>query len=483
MGAVAIADGVQTVVVPYKPRLWARSFHASKKRKAVLVVHRRGGKTVCELNHAQRYAMDDALEAERLRLLEPDLTDAHVAELLRSRHYAVIFPTYKQAKLVAWDKLKYYASTIPGAVPNEVDLSVRYPNGSKVQLFGADNPDSLRGPAFSGAVFDEYQDHKANLYGEIISKALADHMGWALFCGTIKGKNQLYRMYQAAKKDAEWYTLWQDVDVTLATEDGATIMAIRRAMEDDRADVANGITTQAEFDQEWYLSPEAAIKGAIYGELVAQARKDGRIGRVPYDPALPVDTDWDLGVGDATSIWFSQTLYTGEVRVIDYYEATGEGLPHYKRVLDGKPYTYGIHWAPHDIEQRELTTGNTRLAAARALGLHFRIAPKVQAVEDRIHATRLFLPRCYFNEASCEAGLEALSHYRWDWNERLQEHKPTPVHDWASHGADAFGSLAYRWYLTRRQPEREAAAELRRAQRDDDPFRWEPTGRRGRGGY
>lgn len=473
-----------SVVVPYRPRRWARPFHASLKRKGVLVLHRRAGKTVCEINHSQRYAMDDALETARLRHLEPSFTDAHIAELLRARHYAVILPTYKQAKLVAWDKLKYYAATIPGATPNEVDLAIRYPNGTKVQLFGADNPDSLRGPAFSGAVFDEYQDHPPNIYGEIISKALADHLGWVLFCGTIKGKNQLYKTYQAAKDDPEWFALWQDVDTTLATEEGATIMAIRRAMDDDRADVRNGLMTQAEFDQEWYLSPEAAIKGAIYGELIATARKENRITRVPYDPAIPVDTDWDLGVGDSTAIWFSQTLYTGEIRLIDYYEATGEGLPHYREVLNRKGYTYGAHWAPHDIQQRELTSGNSRLEIARRLGLHFQIAPKVEKLEDGIHAARLLLPRCWFDEAKCERGLEALSFYRWGWNQQLQEQKPTPIHDWSSHGADAFRGLAYRWYQSRRSPERESREAIRRAQRDVDPYdRMRQPVRAGRGGY
>lgn len=485
MGAVAVAAPASyvDVTVPYKPRRWALPFHATKKRKSVLVLHRRAGKTVGEVNHAQRYATDDQLEAERLRFLEPSFTDAHIRELLRARHYAVIFPTYKQAKLVAWEKAKYYASTIPGAVPNEVDLAVRYPNGSKVQLFGADNPDSLRGPAFSGAVFDEYQDHPTNIYGEIISKALADHLGWVVLGGTIKGKNQLYKTYQAAKNDPEWFALWQDVDASLETEDGATIIALRRAMEDDRADVANGITTQAEFDQEWYLSPEAAIRGAIYGELIAEARKAGRLTRVPYDPSIPVDTDWDLGVGDNTSIWFSQSLYTGEVRVIDFYEASGEGLPHYKSVLDAKGYTYGTHWAPHDIQQRELTSGNSRLEIARKLGLHFQVAPRIQALEERIHAARMFLPRCYFDEVRCEDGIEALTHYRWAFNEQLQEQKPTPVHDWASHAADSFGGLAYRWYLSRRNPDREAARELRAAQRDPgESFQWNKS-RAGRGGY
>lgn len=94
----------------------------------------------------------------------------------------------------------------------------------------------------------------------------------------------------------------------------------------------------------------------------------------------------------------------------------------------------------------------------------------------------MFLPRCYFDETRCEAGLEALSHYRWGFNAQLQEHKPTPIHDWSSHASDAFGGLAYRWYLTRRNPEREAARELRRAQRDTDPFTWQRSSV-GRGGY
>ncbi len=440
MGAVAYSQP-PAVVIPYRPRKWARPFHQTFARKIALVLHRRAGKTVGVLNHHQRYALDDDLEARRLRFLEPSFTDAHLAVLMRDRHYAHIMPTYKQAKLVAWDKLKFYASTIPGAEPNEVDLLVKYPNGSKVQLFGADNPDSLRGPAFSGVSYDEYSQHPPNIHGEVISKALADHLGYAIFAGTIKGKNQLYKAYQLAKDDPSWFALWQDVDTSLETEDDASIIAIRRAMEDDRADVAAGLTTQAEFDQEWYLSPEAAIKGAIYGAQIAQARKDGRIGRVPYDPTVLVDTAWDLGVGDATAIWFVQRDYTGAVRVIDYHAATGEGLPYYAQVLREKGYAYGMHHAPHDIENREFSSGVTRLQTARGLGLSFTVVPR-HSLEDGIHATRMLLPKCWFDEVKCEAGLEALTQYRWGFNEQLREQKVLPVHDWSSHGADAFRALA-----------------------------------------
>jgi phage terminase large subunit len=164
---------------------------------------------------------------------------------------------------------------------------------------------------------------------------------------------------------------------------------------------------------------------------------------VPIDPILPVDTDWDLGVGDSTAIWFSQSLRSGELRVIDYYEASGEGLPHYAHVLQQKGYTYGSHWAPFDIEVKELGSGRSRLETARTLGIKFKIAPRV-SVEDGIHAARMLFPRCWFDETRCAKGLEALQHYRRDYNSRLNEFKPAAVHDWASHGSDAFRYLALR---------------------------------------
>jgi hypothetical protein len=143
------------------------------------------------------------------------------------------------------------------------------------------------------------------------------------------------------------------------------------------------------------------------------------------------------------AIWFSQSLRTGEIRLIDYYESSGEGLPHYVQVLRERGYTYGKHWAPHDINVRELASGRSRLEAARSLGLKFETAPNV-SIEEGIHAARLLLPRCWFDATKTKAGLEALQHYRRDYNSRLNEFKAIPVHDWASHAADAFRMLAVR---------------------------------------
>lgn len=449
----------QRIVIPYSPRKWARPFHAFLGRFSALVLHRRAGKTTAVINHHIRAALDDDWEARRLRFLKPSLSDKDIGELLRNRFYGHVLPTYKQAELVAWQRIaKYYAEAVPGVEFNATKLRITFPKTkhgrSEFQLFGADNPDSLRGAPFSGLSFDEYSQMAPNIFGEVLSKSLADHLGWAVFCGTIKGKNHLYRTWEAAKSDPKWFSLWQDVDESLATETGATIAMLEQAMADDRDLIAKGLMTQAEYDQEWFLSPDAAIKGAWFGNEMAAAQKEGRITRVPYDPALPVDTDWDLGIDDSTTIWFSQSLRSREVRLIDYYEMTGEGLPHYVKVLRGAieggehraRYAYGKHFAPHDIKVRELGTGKSRLETALDLGLRYEDPfglPKLN-LEDGIDATRAFLSRCWFDETRCGHGIECLRNYRKTWNERLQQFTGVPVHDWASHGADAMRGLAVR---------------------------------------
>ena len=196
--------------------------------------------------------------------------------------------------------------------------------------------------------------------------------------------------YEALKDDPAAFTVWQDIDQSLATEDDASTLMLHQAMTDDRELIAKGLMTQEEFDQEWYLSTNSAIKGAYYTKQLTAARKEGRITRVPYDPALPVDTDWDLGISDKMSIWFSQSLPTGEVRLIDYYENEGEGFVFYAGVLKERGYVYGEHWAPHDIRVRELGTGKSRLETAKAHGINFQVTPNVGVADgiDRCRAAR-----------------------------------------------------------------------------------------------
>lgn len=200
---------------------------------------------------------------------------------------------------------------------------------------------------------------------------------------------------------------------------------------------------------------EPRVEGSIYGAQIQQARQDGRITSVPVDPTLRVDTAWDLGIGDSTAIWFCQTIGR-EVRLVDYYEASGEGLPHYAQMLDRKGYLYGRHWAPHDIQVRELGSGRSRIEVAQSLGIKFDVVP-MAALEDGIHAARMLWPRIWMDERKCSAGLDALSHYRWTWNSRISEFSSTPVHDWSSHCADAlrYMALAHRPERLPVKPERQ----------------------------
>ena len=188
-------------------------------------------------------------------------------------------------------------------------------------------------------------------------------------------------------------------------------------------------------------------EGAYYARYIENAREDNRITRIPIDPVLPVHSFWDLGISDATSIWLVQQAGT-ELRVIGYYENNNEGLQHYINWLHDfrqkHGITFGDHWAPHDIQVRELTTGKTRKDQARQMGINFRVTPNIP-LKDGIEAARRIIPRCYFDQDRCADGLRALSYYRTEFDEVKNVFKDKPLHDWSSHGADAFRYFAVAW--------------------------------------
>jgi phage terminase large subunit len=339
--------------------------------------------------------------------------------------------------------VKHYSSVIPGVKVWNQELKVEFPNGSRISLLGADNPDSLRGIYLDYAVLDEYADMRQGLWGEILRPALTDKRGSAIFIGTPRGHNHFYQAYQDAMRLPEWgHALYKVSDTDVLDPD--ELAQVRLELTDD------------EYRQEFECSFEAAIKGAYYGTLIEKAETDGRISRVPYDPIMPVHTAWDLGISDAMTIWFFQVSPSGEIRVIDYMEDTGEGLPYYARELDKKGYKFGKHLAPHDIRVRELGSGKSRLEIAESLGIHFDVVPNI-GVMDGIDAARAVIPRCWFDEDKCRAGLESLKQYRKEYQDRLSMKgrdmfASAPLHNWASHGADAFRMLAVGLELVRDIP-------------------------------
>jgi hypothetical protein len=189
-------------------------------------------------------------------------------------------------------------------------------------------------------------------------------------------------------------------------------------------------------EESWEVSNE----GLYYGKYLTLIRAEKRIGFIPYDEELPVHTAWDLGYNDSNAIWFFQ-IYKKEIRLIDYEEGSGEPLTHWLRVIKDKGYTYDKHIGPHDIMVHEYTSGMIRQAAARKMGFNFIPAQKVEIIPG-IDAVRNMLSRCWFDEKKCEKGIKALDAYKKDWDDRNACWRSQPLHNWASHGADAMRTLA-----------------------------------------
>ena len=198
------------------------------------------------------------------------------------------------------------------------------------------------------------------------------------------------------------------------------------------------------YEHIWLGKPKEIADGAIYKSEFEQIKRENRICKVPHDPNLPVYTGWDLGILDSTAIWFCQ-IYGKEKRIIDYHEASDEPLAYYARILDEKAQKYGYryekHFAPHDIAARDLSSGVSREQTMATLGYRMSKGARL-GPEDRIEATRQFLKDCWFDAEKCQHGIRALQNYRREFNDKLEQFKATPVHDWASHGSDAFGEGA-----------------------------------------
>lgn len=394
---------VHEIRIPYKPRPLQREVHKSLKRFNVLVCHRRFGKSVLAINELILHAVNNP-----------------------NHKLAYIAPTYRQGKAIAWDYLKQYTKPLMyfGGDKNETELRIDLWNGSKIQIYGADNNDSLRGLGFHGVIMDEYAIMAPRTWTEIVRPAISDTLGWVIFIGTPMGHNQFWEVYDyALRGHKDWFG-----KMYRASETGV--------IPADELEQAASIMTEEQYNQEFECSFTAAVSGSYYGKLMTKADNENRIGPVPVDSNVGVETWWDLGIGDSTAIWFAQRVGE-EIHLIDYYENSGESLMHYADVLEDKGYAYSRHIAPHDIQARELGTGKSRLEVSQELGIMFEVAPRLE-VDHGIESVRNALPYCWFDREKCKLGIDALRQYRKQWDEKNQVFKNKPLHDWCSHSADAF---------------------------------------------
>ncbi len=409
----------RAIFVPYHHRNHDRNI-----RFSIGVAHRRAGKTLAHIGELVG-------NAGLIRREPPPVRCAYLA------------PTYRQAKDIAWQYLK---ALTPHGAAHETELRIDFDNGARIRLYGADNAHRLRGLYFDHVVLDEYGLMSPSVWPEIIRPTLSDYTGKASFIGTPNGRNHFWELYDKAGGDPESWFRFE----LRASQTGVLPKA--------ELDAARKDMTPEQYDQEYECSFQAGVIGAYYGREMAQAESEGRIAAVPWQPQFPVETAWDLGIGDSTAIWFAQRAGK-ELHVIDYLENAGVGLDWYAARLKERPYAYEIALLPHDAAPRELGSGKSIAETLTSLGIRNRVLP-AERVEQGINAARLLFPQCWFDAAKCKRGLEALRQYRAEYDDKRKAFNERPLHDWTSHAADAFRYLAMglRAHVTRPKAPREYAA-------------------------
>lgn len=392
-------------------------------KRVLLMHHRRSGKDACTLNW--------------------------VATEMTRRPTSVLYmlPELGQAKRVLFNELNSAGKThidqaFPAQLlkgkPDRQDGVVRLWNDSILQLGGFDSIDRYIGAGPRVVVMSEYpvSEHGKRAW-QLLQPILLANNGVAIFPFTPRGKNHGFELYNQAKGNPAWHCTKLTVDDTkIVLPDG------QRLVDAVNADVETGELEPDFARQEFWCSFEAPNTGSYYGRLIEQAESQGRITSVPWDPALPVYTWWDIGRRDANVIWFVQAHKGGELRFIDYYENEGQPLSHYLDVLNQRR---AIGWifeprgqlVPHDFGVHEYTSGITRLRAAQDLGWRMTVVPRPNSVEDGIDEVRRILPRCWFDKEQCKAGLAHMVGHTKAWSKQLLMFtgEKESVH---IHAADAF---------------------------------------------
>jgi len=398
---------VAELTFEYEPRDQFMPLHERDQRWACLVVHRRGGKTVACINELIA------------RATYTNKSDAR---------YAYIAPFYRQAKDVAWQYLKNYGEGVVTKI-RESELRVELFNGAWITLYGADNPDALRGLYLDGVVLDEYGDCRPSLWGTVILPTLVDRKGWAIFIGTPKGKNHFHEVKVRSELEPNWYHM------TLKASDSGLIP-------DEELGEMKAQMSEEEYAQEMECDFEAAVKGTYYSHIVHQMELNGKIsdGNPLWDPEKKVRVSSDLGRSDSTAWWFWQDGELGP-QIIDYYEATDNIVDDLIDLLRSKTYEYEDVWLPHDAYAHTFQTRRSTMEQMMDADFPVKMVPKL-AVQHGIDAARKILPLCTINRELCYDGVEALRAYKRKFNELTRAFSESPEHTWASNGADAFRYMA-----------------------------------------
>ena len=397
----------------YQPRECFLPLHRRDKRWAVVVAHRRAGKTVAVCADLVIGALETALPRPQ---------------------FAYLAPLREQSKKVAWQYLKDLTKPFWVKKPNEAELKIEMDNAhggiSIIYVGGADNPDSLRGLYFDGVVLDEVGDMRPSTWYSVLRPALSDRQGWACFMGTPRGRNMFWNLREEARLNPETHLM-------LELPASQTGILPEEELRDARAQM-----TPETYAIEYECSFDASIPGSYFAREIGEIYGKGQIGtgeRFQRDPAFPVYVAGDLGFTDSCSWWVWQKA-AGGIRVLDYYEANSQPIAHYIEWIRGLGNVETVY-LPHDARAKSLQTGRSIVEAFLSAGIVPEIVPKMK-FQDGVEAVRQVIPKCWFDEERTYEGLEHLRAYCREWDEKGGTFRDKPNHDAHSHGADAFRYLA-----------------------------------------
>jgi len=396
----------------YLPRDIFQPLHNRTARWACVVAHRRAGKTV---------AMCADLVISALECQHPKPQVAYLA------------PFREQSKRVAWSYLKDLTKPLWAKPPNESELKITVLTGrpgdfATIYVGGADNPDSLRGLYLDAVVLDEVGQMRPSTWYSVVRPALSDRSGSAIWAGTPAGKNFFWQLREEARLNPATHLL-------LELPASKTGVLPEEELRDAKAQM-----TAETYAVEYEVSFDAAVPGAYYAKQIGELYENQQIGEFARDENFAVDLVADLGYTDSCSWWGWQTT-PGGYRIVEFYEADGQAIGHYIDWVKSRPYKVGTVWLPHDAKAKSLQTGKSIIEQFLAAGITPRIVPEL-SLQDGIEATRLVLPKCWFDEKPTYDGLEHLRAYMREWDERTQTYRNRPKHDQHSHAADAFRYLA-----------------------------------------
>lgn len=416
------------VVIPYTARAAFIPFHQRQQREAVIVAHRRMGKTVCFCLDLQMRCLQNSRQFPPPR-------------------YAWFYPTRVRAKDIAWPYLKYFSENIPGRKVIESELAVEYPNGGRVTLYGADGARGV-GLWLDGVVYDEADDIPAKVIADV-APALSDHQGWSVYGGMLRGRYNLWKRYEKARTNQAAFTL-----LGRASETGiipeSELASLRETM------------GAAAFDMQMESNPNASIANAIYGQEMDTVRRENRICRLAIDKGVPLDFFFDIGhslTGDDWCCWVIQ-MVGRDLLAQRYFACSGQVPAYYaakmREVADAAGVPMGTVYLPHDGNQKDMKGASAKSLLEDAGIARIRVVPRSPEIWNApggINSVRALLARFYFHEVHCAqgwmlgetempSGIDCLDYYTKKVDEKAGLITDVPVHNQFSHGADAFRTFA-----------------------------------------